>query len=159
MSNTNHENFKYVSTSLTNWQKGNTIEESIKESYSNRFGESCTIMISKYKNVDGVGQLSFDPIASLKNSDEHFAIKLEIKDKTLSVLEEKALESAYENLNNIGFHDLANNVLNARMHVVNVSSMSMKDTKFLGTFEVMNDEISELVDCLYDIKGVESILD
>lgn len=147
---------QYVTTSLTNWNVNNSLSNSLSSSYFNRIHTVSAIFVANNAKVASVGQLTMEPIPEF--ADKIFALKLKVTENELSSSEKTRLEKICDMLLELGFDNNAYEIQDLTKQTVEVYAASVNHSEFLGKFNVSGNNIEDVVDCLWNIDGVDDIL-
>jgi hypothetical protein len=156
---------QYITTSLTNWSIDKSLGQSLSSSYFNRLHTESEIFVANNAKVSFVGQLAMEPKPEFE--DEIFAIKLRVVENKLSSSEKMRLEKICDMLLELGFDNNAYEILELTKQTVEVYAASARGSsclpytnhsEFLGKFNVTGNNIEDVEDCLWNIEGVENIL-
>ena len=156
---------QYVTTSLTNWNVNNSLSNSLSSSYFNRIHTVSEIFVANNAKVASVGQLTMEPVPEF--TDKIFALKLKVTENELTSSEREKLEMICDMLLELGFNNNAYEILELTKQTVEVYAASAHGSgclpyanysEFLGKFNVSGNNIEDVVDCLWNIDGIDDIL-
>jgi len=146
----------YLVTSLTNWNTDSSLENALKDSYNNRFGDHNEIYIVDNNIVTSFGQLSIN--VKPEYHEDFFALKLVVKeDKICNEIGQKYdefISMLYQNK----FGIVADEMPELMIQTVEVYAVNNTNTKLLTTFKAHSDNMYNIVFELENCEEAYNIL-